>query len=241
MFAPNRKLYCILLCISILLTIACIAIPNNSPAFSIATGICCGGVASTIVAWLIDEADSKRTMNRVSLNRDILFRRLFLAFENGIQLLIVSTHEYLRDNTEHTWYEWMDAAYEVMDNNPESIMKLIHCMQVFFDEVSKQIIDMEGSIVVMLEHGIAEKKDVEALSLMSSSCELAKQELDSTRKDLQLASNLRNVYTALKLALSYSQNMSFINEMPIDNTILNMMYRRGAFTEDHDAELKNTD
>lgn len=222
----DRKLYCTLLCVSIFITIVCFAIPQSSRLFAIGTGIGCGGVASTIVAWLIDEANSRRTLKRIKDNRDILFHRLFLSFDNGLQLLIIAFWGDAQDDIERNWFEWTEAAYEIQNNDPELCKDYMLFIGMLFDEVSEQAFGIESQTAGMLEYGLIEREDVEALSLIRSSCEYARRELNSAHDFQYIISNVRDCCILIKMALSYSLNMRFINEKPIESKLINLLNKR---------------
>ena len=57
-FTPNRRLYVILLICSLLIICSCVFIPQQCCLFTILSGIGCGGLASAVIAWLIDEANA---------------------------------------------------------------------------------------------------------------------------------------------------------------------------------------
>ena len=225
---PNRKLYCVLLVFSLLFTIAFLFIPQRSNVFTIGSGIGCGGIASTIVAWLIDEANSKRDNDRITENRDILFSRLFAAFDNGLQLLIISTVDYNRDEDSRTWYEWTEKAYEIAKRTPNFYKDYNAYIRMLFDEVLEQASVIESQTAILLEHGFVKEEDIASLSLILSSSSLAKHELTSKRDDAQIAANVRNCCTAIEMALSSSPSMSFINKKPIESKLLAMINKKKA-------------
>lgn len=228
LFKPNRKLYCVLFAVSLLITVTCLTIPQSSNWFTIVSGIGCGGIASTIVAWLIDEANSEDDRKRVENNRKILFNRLYLAFDNGLQLLIASLYEHnFDDNTSRNWFEWEEVAYDFKQRDPKRIKDYNLYLRMFFHEVGEQVSVIEAQIAILLEYGIVDPNDIEALALIGSICSLAKQE-QSDENIEQVASHYRNYCTAIKLALSYSTNMCYINEKLIEPKILKLIMKRNA-------------
>lgn len=225
---PNRKLYCTLLVISLLLTIVFIFIPQSSSVFTIGTGIGCGGIASTIVAWLIDEANSKRDKSRIAKNRDILFSRLFAAFDNGLQLLIISIFDYIHGEDSRNWYEWTELAYTIAKRNPNYYKDYNTYIRMLFDEILEQAAVIESQTATLLEHGFVKEEDIASLSLIISSSSLAKNELASKGNDAQITANVRNCCTAIELALSNSPSMCFINKKTIEPKILNVLKKRNS-------------
>lgn len=224
--APHRKLYCVLLVISFLFTTVFLFIPQSSSAFTIGTGIGCGGIASTIVAWLIDEANSKRDKSRITKNRDILFNRLFAAFDNGLQLLIISSFDYTQDEDSRSWYEWTETAYEITKSTPKYNKDYNIYIRMLFDEVLEQASVIEAQTATLLDQGLVKEEDIASLSLILSSSSLAKHELISKGDSAQIAANVRNCCTAIEMALSSSPSMCFINKKPIESKLLAMINKK---------------
>ena len=221
----DRKLYFCLLCVSVFITIACFVIPQNSRLFAIGTGIGCGGVASTIVAWLIDEANSRRALKRIKENRDVLINKFFMSFDNGLQLLIIAFGGYVQNGIERNWFDWTETAYEIQKNNPELCKDYRSFIGMLFDEVLEQVLEIESQTAGMLEYGLIEKEDIETLSLIQSSCEYAQHELKSAHDEKQIINTVRTCCKTIKMALSYSLNMLFINEKPIEPKLNNILYK----------------
>lgn len=205
-----------------------IFIPQSSSVFTIGTGIGCGGIASTIVAWLIDEANSKRDKSRIAKNRDILFSRLFAAFDNGLQLLIISIFDFIQDVESRNWFEWTELAYEITKKNPNYYKDYNTYIRMLFDEVFEQASVIESQTATLIEHGFVKEDDITSLSLILSSSSLAKHELVSKGNDAQIAASVRNCCTAIELALSNSPSMCFINKKTIEPKILNVLKKRNS-------------
>ncbi len=66
LFTPNRALYAVLLIISLLIIVCSAFLPQQCILFTIVSGIGCGGFSSTLIAWLIDEANAKMAFESLS-------------------------------------------------------------------------------------------------------------------------------------------------------------------------------
>lgn len=80
-YKPNHLFYLGLLGVSILFVVTAVLIPINSKWFSIVTGVGGGGIASVIVAWLIDISSCNQ---RNRLNQDLL-EQLFQRFDTDVK------------------------------------------------------------------------------------------------------------------------------------------------------------
>lgn len=79
-YKPNTSLYLKLLITSLIITITPLFLNLENNVFSIFIGIGCGGVASVIVAWLIDVATCKDKSERCNY----LISKLLLQFDYSI-------------------------------------------------------------------------------------------------------------------------------------------------------------
>lgn len=223
--APKRMMYFVLLIITISITIAFGMIPQENTWFTVGTGIGCGGIASTIVAWLIDEANHKRDMKRISVNREILFERLSSSFSNGLQILILNVKQHVQDDIPRTWYEWIDSSHQITESIPEYSKKHIISMRLFFDEITEQMYQLDTQNAVMLEHNLIEKKDIEALSTVLSICDLVKYEFNTAMDEAKLTRSIKTYCGVIKGAIEYSANLKFINDMIIEPRLYTMSKR----------------
>ena len=87
--APNNMLYIVLLLVAVALTGISLSIRRLEAVFTIWTSITCGGIASILVAWLIDAANCRKSNKKTLENREALFANLHHTFDNGLQLFIL--------------------------------------------------------------------------------------------------------------------------------------------------------
>lgn len=80
-YKPDKKLYLLLLAGSAVFITASFLIPTNDRWFTIIAGLGCSGIASVIVAWLIDHVDCK---HKEKANEELL-EHLFERFDLLVQ------------------------------------------------------------------------------------------------------------------------------------------------------------
>ena len=114
---PNRRFYSILLCAAVLVSVIAVFIPMLNPWFTIITGIGCGGIASVIVAWLVDEANCSSISKRNMEIHSLLWAALSLfaySYTNMYKVL----HEEEKECEEErlTWLEWRQKVINDLKN-----------------------------------------------------------------------------------------------------------------------------
>lgn len=223
-FKPNRKLYIWMLSISMMITLCSMFIPQDERCFVIITGVGCGAIASFFVAWLIDEANCKRDSERVIYNQELLLQRLFSVFDNGLQILIIKTKDMVQDSVSQKWYEWVDAADQVTNSNPEFTDTFIRCMRVFFDDIAEPAYYLESQAAFMLEHGLLVGEDIDSLSSILVLCDLVNLELNKSDQST-LARKNKTYSSLMKAYIDYSVNLRFINETDIESKFYDLLLK----------------
>lgn len=222
MYKPSRKLYITLLCISMIVSLLCLIIPITDAWFTIVAGIGCGGIASTIVGWLIDEANCRKDLERVENNRNLLLRKLYNAFDYGLQPLIYHTVTVSNDNSPREWVKWVEASYQIASSDPKFCNTFNKCLNVFFDDIAEQTYELNTQTALLLEHGLIEASDANAISSVLSFCDMAKTEMNSSEDNTTLSRNLKTYTFLMSAFIDSSANMRFINETMIEPTIYNI-------------------
>ena len=221
-FKPNRLFYSLLFACALALMLLCLLIPAERERwFTIVTGFSCGGLASVLVAWLIDEANCIRDARRAMQNSHALFRNLFSVFDNSLQLLILEVVKQLQEDVPRKWFEWIKCAMAQEKSNPELIGYYNRCLMIFFDDVAEQIIAIKGQEAVLLEAGIITDDDILALTTMLSICDLARTEYNSKQSDQELANQFAVRCSLLHATVGFSPSLRSINNKNVEP----MMYR----------------
>ena len=137
--SPNVKLYSRIFCWSALITVCAVFFPASSRWFTVIAGIGCGGIASTIVAWLIESANYYEKEERC---------KAIYASTRGCLEFYVSAYApmYYRIDPaalyfeeKHTWIKWNELLISKMRETPK-------------DKVSEELIELfEDESTVLLK------------------------------------------------------------------------------------------
>ena len=222
-FAPNRKLYFILICLSIIITVMFALVPQESCLFTIGIGIGCGGIASTVVAWLIDEANSKRELDRVRSNREALLNKIFLSFSNGLQNIIVIIEEDHEEKTTKKWFEWVDEAYFMARRNPTVYKTINTLMEELYTNLGEQMKTLEAQFIIILEHGLFSEDDIRAIDTIISICSCPVKDIFPLLNEQQLSEKILLYSEVIKTLITSSSNLVGLNEKEVEPTIYNIL------------------
>ena len=231
LFRPNRMLYITLLIIALVLTLLCITIPQISPWFAIGTGICCGAVASIIVAWLIDIYNCNQASARAIEHRDILFKKLFSTFDNGLQVLIYEYEEYFPDYSAKKWYEWIRCAYDQTIKTPDFCSEFNRIISQFLGNIKEQTLNIQCQESLLLEFGIICGEDVDAFNGILNTCDVAKAEYHSKKYnslegDKEIASRfVKRWCYILQSIIDQSPSLRLINNRLIEPRIYKLLQK----------------
>lgn len=122
-YKPNTKLYFILLGSSFAIAFLSLLIPINSKWFTIVAGISCGGIASVIVAWILDTASCKEKNERSNNTFSMLNSSLLCVAYSFASIYQRATKMKAPNTTEkHTWIEWERALISYLKKTPEESM-----------------------------------------------------------------------------------------------------------------------
>ena len=226
-FAPNRVLYIVLLVISLLMIVCSAFIPEQHILYTIVTGIGCGGFSSTIIAWLIDEANAKMALQKSRNNRRIIFKKLSDCFGHGLQILILNVKTYAKDTKAGRWYEWIDVSHEIIKTNPSFAKDILVSLRTFFGDVAESVYDIQAQSALMLEYGIIDKTDMEAFKVIITICELAEKDFQLEKDENRRIENIISYCKILKGLLGYSQAMKGINEMTVEPFLYRTTVEKG--------------
>ena len=215
---PNRKLYIYLLIASLVIVILSLLIPHSSALFSIVTGIGCGGFASVIVAWLIDEAKCKQERRKTETNRDSIFYQLELLFESGVQVFAyqcAATDQSVNERSERTWNEWIDSAFSSSIDSDEALKIFCSAFRSFVGSISEEIKLLRFQTAHMLETGLVAAEDMHAISQVQTTCSLTEYEFSSFGTSEEFATRCMRNTTLIKNILNTSPLLEKINNKQI--------------------------
>lgn len=220
--SPNNKLYIALLLVAIALTIPSISISSCNTAFTIWSSITCGGIASIVVAWLIDIANCKITNKKALENRETLFANLYRTFDTGIQLLVLECAEIDCCRDSKKWFEWIELAKKQATNDATLIPSYIRPLMVFFDDIAEQVFAIKSQEATLLETGIICQEDIQSLSTILGVCDISRTTLQSKDSDYDRFQKLITYCRLLQNLIDYAPSLRRINKMKIDPKLYNM-------------------
>ena len=126
-YKPNNIFYWIMLLCAVIILLSLWFIHPNSVGFVIISGVGSGGIASIIVAWLIDVAYCKKQNFRNAKIRFFYFSSLFFCLESLFEIPFWFSNK--KDKQEKRWFEWVNAMVKrkikLTEKDKEGIIKEI--------------------------------------------------------------------------------------------------------------------
>lgn len=217
--APNNKLYLCLLLGATTLTGISLIFQKCNAAFTIWTSITCGGIASIVVAWLIDAANCRQLNKKAVEHRKTLLSNLYHVFDNGLQPLILESAEKDHYTDSKKWYEWIETVDKQAMNDPALLPSFIRSLMVFFDDLAEQVFAVKSQEAMLLESGIICQEDIQALSTILSMCDLARATYRSKDNDYKCFQQFSTYCGLIHGMVGYAPSLRPINDMMIEPTL----------------------
>ena len=216
---PNSKLYSGLLLGAIVLTCISLLFQSYQAVFTIWTSITCGGIASIVVAWLIDAANCRQLTKKTFEDREALLSNFFHVFDYDLQVLVFESAEIDHCTDSKKWYEWIENVENQTMNDPALIPTFIRILMVFFDELSEQAFAVKSQEAMLLESGIICQEDIQALSTILSMCDLARATYRSKDNDYKCFQQFSTYCGLIHGMVGYAPSLRPINDMMIEPTL----------------------
>ena len=217
--APNNKLYLGLLLAAIALTCASLLFQERQAVFTIWTSITCGGIASIIVAWLIEVANCRHLTKKAVEHREALLSNLFHVFDHGLQLLAFESAEKDHCADSKKWYEWIENVENQAMNDPALIPTFVRILMVFFDDLAEQVFAVKSQEALLLESGIICQEDIQALSTILNTCDTARVTFRSKDTDDTCFRLFTMNCRFIRRLIGYAPSLRPINDMMIEPTL----------------------
>jgi len=216
---PNSKLYSGLLLGAIVLTCISLLFQSYQAVFTIWTSITCGGIASIVVAWLIDAANCRQLTKKTFEDREALLSNFFHVFDYDLQVLVFESAEIDHCTDSKKWYEWIENVENQTMNDPALIPTFIRILMVFFDELSEQAFAVKSQEAVLLESEIICQKDIQALSTILNTCDIARTTFRSKDNEDTCFQNFCTYCGLIRGLIGYAPSLRPINDMMIEPTL----------------------
>jgi len=232
--APNNKLYLCLLLGAIALTGVSLLFQGSEAIFTIWTSITCGGIASILVAWLIDAANCRQLTKKTLDNRKALFANLYRVFDDGLQLFIYESvnKDYCTDSKK--WYEWIETMGTQAMNDPALIPNFISRLMLFFDDLGEQVFAVKSQDAMLLDSGIICQEDIQSLSIILNICDIARATFRSKETDEDCFQQFCTNCRLIRALIGYAPSLRQINDMMIEPTL----YRKYSEAQDKTDTLE---
>ena len=240
---PNNRLYFWLLVGAIALTCISLLFQRCPAVFTIWTSITCGGIASIIVAWLIEVANCRHLTKKAVEHREALLSNLFHVFDHGLQLLAFESAENDHCTDSKKWHEWIDNVENQAMNDPALIPTFVRILMVFFDDLAEQVFAVKSQEALLLESGIICQEDIQALSTILNTCDTARVTFRSKDTDDTCFRLFTMNCRFIRRLIGYAPSLRSINNMMIEPTLYCMYLESQEEThtseENQDCPLSN--
>ena len=123
MYKTNSHLYRSLLGCAVLITAFAFCFQTASPWFAIFTGIGAGGIASIIVAWLIDLANCREKAQRGNDIIGNIWATLCFILTAFPPMYIEISANIDHKDEKHTWICWKDLLVSELNKTPEETIQ----------------------------------------------------------------------------------------------------------------------
>lgn len=176
-FKTNYILYVCLLLLFLAISLISLLISMDSPWFTLVTSFGCGGLASVLVAWLVDIAICKINNNKAKLYQKEIFSELISSFETGIQPFIFEC-ELLDESCKQqskTWKEWLEISHSLCKNKETFVYKYV----VFERDISEKIKILNYQRAQLRQDGIIDENDYKVIGQIQSWCSLVETEFET--------------------------------------------------------------
>ena len=217
--APNNRLYFWLLVGAIALTSISLLFQRCQAVFTIWTSITCGGIASIVVAWLIDAANCRQLTKKAVEHREALLSNLFHVFDHGLQLLAFESAENNHCADSRKWYEWIENVENQAMNDPALIPTFIRILMVFFDDLAERVFAVKNEEAVLLESEIICPNDIQALSTILNICDTARATFRSKDNEDTCFQNFCTYCGLIRGLIGYAPSLRPINDKMIEPTL----------------------
>lgn len=216
-FKTNYILYVCLLLLFLAISLISLLISMDSPWFTLVTSFGCGGLASVLVAWLVDMAICKINNNKAKLYQKEIFSELISSFETGIQPFIFEC-ELLDERCKQqskTWNEWIEVSHSLFKNKEDFVYRYV----VFERDISEKIKVLYYQRTQLRQDGIIDENDCIAIGQIKSWCSLVETEFETYGATEAFLYNLDALIKALYLYLNGSSAMNVINTIKIKSIL----------------------
>ena len=173
-FTTRHTFYMFLLSVMGVITIASTFIPSNyEDVKTIIFGVGSGGIASVVVAWLIEIANTKRDNIKAQTNRNALFMQLKSILLPKILLAVVDCEnlgEKIDAYEERNWYEWLESAVLLSIKKDNDSRQVLRSYGRLFQDIQNTVHSLLDQTAVLLNQELLTTQNIFVLSAIESIC-----------------------------------------------------------------------
>lgn len=208
-FQPNHTLYGALMVAAVVITVIAALIPGDSPLSSIMLGIGSGGIASVVVAWLIDISTCKQNNKKAEDTQRLVFSPIRSSIESAIEffaLQCIHSGNIQDFNCKKTWLDWMREACTAAKKDQEDLR--LFCIQccVLADDIKQKASIINFQTASLFDSYAINEEDQKCISIVMNVCEFFQVE----QKKVGITPDLADKYLR-----NYSFLHTIINNLPI--------------------------
>lgn len=211
-YKPNHPLYRALLAASAFITLIGALFSSCTAVSSVLLGIGSGGIASVVVAWLIDISTCKQNNKKAELTRKNVFSQICSAIESSIQLFALQCFHLgvIKDfDDQKTWLDWVKDTCTAAKSNPEELGLFCKQSCVFADNLMDQVSTIDAQTVLLFDLGIVGADEKSSITTIMNTCDTFRSEYRINGVSLKLADDyLRN----FKVLHAVFENMPVVRE-----------------------------
>lgn len=200
-YKPNHPLYRILLAASAVITLlGALLFSCEQVVSTVLLGIGSGGIASVVVAWLIDVSSCKQNNKRAEHTRNIVFSQICSTIESGIELFALQCFRLgvINDfDVQKTWIDWVKESFAAVKNNPEELGLFCKQCCVFADNIMEQVSIINAQTVLLFDLGIVGEDEKSSITTIMNTCEMFRSDLKMNGISPQLADGFLRKFKVL--------------------------------------------
>lgn len=221
-YKPNHGLYGLLLAAAVVIALLAALIPQSNPLFSILIGVGSGGIASVIVAWLIDNSTCKQNNKKAEDTQKLIFSPIRSSIESAIEffaLQCIHSGNIQDFNCKKTWLDWMREACTAAKNDQEDLR--LFCIQccVLADDIKQKASIINSQTASLFDSYAINEEDQKCISIVMNVCEFFQVEQKKVGITPDLADKYLRNYSFLHTIFSNLPILSEFNNTEIGSML----------------------
>lgn len=223
MIKPNIKLYLVLFCASMLITLMSFFLSQESRAFAIVASIGCGGLTSVVVAWLFDYSTCRATNMRLKKISEFVVNGLVVSISRYLETYcdVCVELDYQLRLHHYKYDEWFELFIRALsEGKPIRKSWFVHAT----DDVKKQYDEFVKNVFWLIDSNIITFEEYRRIKLAAQRIICTKIYFANTevnyKPEIYIQEN-QTIVQALKLYAPFENllNISFSSEAPLHERV----------------------